>query len=147
MNLNDLDTTCCICFNEILTYSTGEPHLSFKNRPICFGCYIDLIPEIYQMAGHGDGGIIHYIFQWCLKSNHNRKTRKTLSKYIFRALLHKYNFKCVGCGTDENLTIDHIKPVSKGGSDDFNNLQILCKSCNSKKGAKWNEKAKEQNSQ
>jgi 5-methylcytosine-specific restriction endonuclease McrA len=57
-------------------------------------------------------------------------------------LLFKYKFKCVKCGEKEEskLTIDHIHPYSKGGPDDYSNLQILCKSCNSKKGTKANEK-------
>lgn len=43
---------------------------------------------------------------------------------------------CLKCGTDKNLTTDHIIPISKGGSNDFSNLQILCEKCNSTKGSK-----------
>lgn len=43
---------------------------------------------------------------------------------------------CVSCGTSENLTIDHIKPVSKGGANCLKNYQALCRSCNSSKGNK-----------
>lgn len=140
---------CSLCDCAMFPAETGEPWLAFNNKSICFNCYIDLIEEIYKMAGYGDGGIIHLLFSDCLFSSHNRKIRKPIRQYqkILNQLLKKYNFRCVDCGTSKNLTIDHVRPISKGGTDKFKNLQILCKSCNSKKGAKWNGKAKEQNSQ
>lgn len=41
---------------------------------------------------------------------------------------------CVWCGATDNLTLDHIVPLSKGGDNRIDNLQILCRSCNAKKG-------------
>lgn len=47
-------------------------------------------------------------------------------------------FKCKTCRADENLEVDHIKPVSKGGSNKLENLQTLCRRCNAHKHAKYN---------
>lgn len=48
-------------------------------------------------------------------------------------IMKKCGSKCVHCGAIEQLEVDHIIPLSKGGRHDEDNLQILCRSCNSKK--------------
>lgn len=42
---------------------------------------------------------------------------------------------CVLCGKPSN-TIDHIIPISRGGTNALDNLQPMCVSCNSKKSNK-----------
>ena len=46
------------------------------------------------------------------------------------------DFTCQHCGVRRHLTIDHIYPESRGGPIHADNLQTLCKSCNSAKGAR-----------
>lgn len=48
----------------------------------------------------------------------------------------QYNWTCPACLKKEpeiKLTEDHIVPLSKGGSDNIENIQPLCGSCNCKK--------------
>jgi len=46
------------------------------------------------------------------------------------------NFTCQYCGSREHLTIDHVKPASKGGPWTWTNLTTACAPCNTKKGDK-----------
>jgi hypothetical protein len=45
-------------------------------------------------------------------------------------------WRCAFCGSTEDLTIDHIYPRILGGGHGEDNLQTLCRSCNSRKGAR-----------
>jgi 5-methylcytosine-specific restriction endonuclease McrA len=57
-----------------------------------------------------------------------------------KALLLSQEFKCAICGCDihrKPFQVDHIRPLSKGGTNYAGNLQITCPPCNRRKAAKW----------
>lgn len=68
-----------------------------------------------------------------------RKSRETgcFSSDEWSDLKQRYGNRCLCCGRDDvSLTVDHVVPVSRGGSNDIVNIQPLCQSCNSKKGTR-----------
>lgn len=67
-----------------------------------------------------------------------RRTKPLLRRRIpeaVRALVLSSGF-CAYCGASEKLEVDHIRPISKHGTNRINNLQPLCRQCNSKKNNK-----------
>ena len=44
-------------------------------------------------------------------------------------------YTCVYCGSEDNLTIDHVIPQCKGGKTNSSNCVTACRSCNQAKGS------------
>lgn len=79
--------------------------------------------------------------QYAVDGERRRRARKmnvesTLTRTQWERILRRYGYRCLACGSSENLTIDHVVPISKGGEDTERNVQPLCGSCNSSKGVR-----------
>jgi len=62
--------------------------------------------------------------------------RSSDAKRMFReGIKARDGHKCVYCGSSENLTVDHVRPKSKGGTDTADNLVTACRPCNQAKGS------------
>lgn len=66
--------------------------------------------------------------------------RRGFYKNTRYSILERAGFKCQACGLKPNkdnevvLHIDHIVPITRGGSNQLENLQVLCNTCNCSKG-------------
>ena len=66
----------------------------------------------------------------------HRTTNREVNLRLRFLTMSRDNFKCCLCGASPakdptvDLHIDHIKPWSKGGQTELNNLQTLCSKCN-----------------
>jgi len=62
-----------------------------------------------------------------------RKAQNGVFKVSNKELGKLMNSPCVMCGSTQQITIDHIIPIARGGTHSVGNLQTLCKKCNSSK--------------
>jgi len=75
-----------------------------------------------------------------IKERKMRRKILKLSNGIFNILPKEikrlYNSECVFCKNKNDITLDHVIPLTRGGTHSVGNLQPLCKSCNSSKNNK-----------
>ncbi|KMZ75349.1 HNH endonuclease [Zostera marina] len=73
-----------------------------------------------------------------LQAMKRRRIKCSLSR---KTIFFRDNYTCQYCFSQENLTIDHVLPTSRGGEWKWENLVAACSKCNSKKGHKTTEEA------
>lgn len=66
------------------------------------------------------------------RTDYRRKIPASVRDHVFERDGHR----CGECGATEDLTLDHIFPWTHGGKDIVSNLRVLCRPCNSSKGAR-----------
>lgn len=125
---------------------SGDKHHSWKGG-------ISLDRKLYSINYYRSNPEKYYVYGKKHREKHRDKIRvKNLSRiarkklscgshtYIeWQELKRFFNYTCLGCNLREPmilLTQDHIIPLSIGGSDYIENIQPLCKSCNSMKHTK-----------
>lgn len=142
---------------ELAYYSCKEFYLSeilrfFKNNGTSYGLlcrlkgdrfvskYIEEEINKYRQE-YGFNGTIKVIndckFKWKDRYTPKPKRNRRISGKVRQNVLMRDNYTCQICGATvkdgAKLEIDHIIPKSKGGSDNENNLQVLCRQCNREK--------------
>jgi|TARA_R110000868_G_scaffold404099_1_gene681965 5-methylcytosine-specific restriction endonuclease McrA len=78
------------------------------------------------------------IEQWDAACRAGHKNgRRSIPYFVWFPALSKQNGVCAHCGSKGILCVDHITPISKGGSNKSSNLQGLCDYCNTRKGGRF----------
>jgi 5-methylcytosine-specific restriction endonuclease McrA len=63
-------------------------------------------------------------------------TISTLTKQEWADILLKHNYSCAYCGSNEKIELDHVIPISKGGTHTHDNVLPACRKCNATKNDK-----------
>ena len=68
-------------------------------------------------------------------SNLRPKSKRRLSESVKKIVASNQRWTCNMCHNilDASYEVDHIIPLYKGGSNDINNLQALCRNCHGMK--------------
>lgn len=72
----------------------------------------------------------------CRRYWHYRRTGSDPSVLVDAYAERLLELPCDYCGATENISIDHVVPISRGGKHVIENIVPACRTCNSSKGAK-----------
>ncbi len=126
---------CHRCGDSFELGPEEEDHLcSYCREKSCFVKFQDLLPggefgESVEAAKRSDRkswGDIRWVREFAAKGSH--------SSSEFDALCERYGNICLCCRRSKLLVKDHVVPLAQGGTNWIENIQPLCRSCNSLKG-------------
>lgn len=124
----------------------GNPLLTFRAPNRTYGeklCAVDDCEVVARTCGLCSK---HYrqanAARYALHSANRRAAKRErctgdISWEDIQAKFAYWGTRCWMCGSTERLTIDHVKPLSKGGWHVLGNIRPACLSCNCSKNNKW----------
>jgi len=68
-----------------------------------------------------------------LRNRRALRRARTIRGSVRKDVMKRDDYTCQYCGSQDELVLDHIYPFSRGGSNEADNLQVLCRDCNARK--------------
>lgn len=128
-----------------LTFETGEEFVSVAEVQYALGLTDDDMGDVLRELSDKSVGWTRFdtvaakhaelllCFSIGVSSRPSAKDWQKLKARAFR----DHGAWCIYCGDEaQPLTLDHVRPISRGGSNHPANLVPACSSCNKSKGAK-----------
>lgn len=124
----------------VLRYQKNHPERAKEQQRVSYKKYSktergkQIILKVVQKYVRSDKGSIS-------RRNAKARRRNALGRFTleeWEQKLQQFGNRCANlfCRKLTKLTVDHIIPIILGGPNTIDNIQPLCKSCNSKKGVK-----------
>lgn len=110
--------------------------ISYKAYERRFGRWSTALKSFVEYFNATQGNLIDINVDISQNRDKQRTTSRDVNLRLRFLVMSRDNFKCCLCGASPandptvELHIDHIKPWSKGGETELNNLRTLCSKCN-----------------
>lgn len=100
------------------------------NRLLHLDEIIVLLRKIISKLGRKSSGfVVNAEFICKIRKSKNKRRKTNIPRGLRHEVFKRDNYRCVECGASKDdgatLHIDHIIPVSKGGTDELSNLQTV----------------------
>lgn len=116
------------CINCGVSSSMVLEYMIFGAPPLCSKC-MEVAARVY-VERHGEGTL------QAIKRYTPIPRKVPIPEEMRWEVFERDGFACKQCGSKRWLRADHVIPESAGGPTTLENLQTLCRSCNSRKGIK-----------
>jgi hypothetical protein len=132
---NDIENDFVKYFNTsfnmfIALLDNDNPYLKeYQNHSFDFLSLRSNFPKCRGIVFESNGEVIESIIDNISSDEPSRR----ISQKVMDKVWNRDGGKCVKCGSNEKLEFDHIIPFSKGGSNTYRNIQLLCENCNRSK--------------
>lgn len=77
---------------------------------------------------------------WLVRSRNRKDKMRANGGHVstadWQSILDHFDGKCAKCGSADNVHMDHVVPISRGGKHSPSNIQPLCRTCNLQKYTK-----------